>query len=346
MAGIDVNMPCLGFALVAKDLEAARDVLRVCERLGIELSEPFYTRKGLCVTAVVELPWYENPVHFLRRRVEGYLRYMLPDVRRVRRVWGRLVWKRVRLPAAEADVLMPLVERLLREYGMPGLKLPATVAEDLEELVYEWGRRWRRSYDWAFKVATGRIFRAVSRLSRRHVVLVKLEDLRGIKRKEKWVPVIRRWPWTRLLRLTLGCTPPWVGVALVNPRGTSSDCPACGGELKEHSYRELVCESCGRKWHRDAAGAANVAFAKPVEYLRFPASSPMNPKKPGGGEDGGNEETQRTSRLVDKDPQPRAPRDGSRPVAGVEHTRQRGPIEGLTLTRPQTLPPGFPASKG
>lgn len=78
-------------------------------------------------------------MHFLRRRVEGYLRYMLPDVRRVRRVWGRLVWKRVRLSAAEADVLMPLVERLLREYGMPGLKLPATVAEDLEELVYEWG---------------------------------------------------------------------------------------------------------------------------------------------------------------------------------------------------------------
>lgn len=27
VAGIDVNMPCLGFALVAKDLEVARDVL-------------------------------------------------------------------------------------------------------------------------------------------------------------------------------------------------------------------------------------------------------------------------------------------------------------------------------
>ena len=116
----------------------------------------------------------------------------------------------------------------------------------------------------------GRVFRGASALARRYRVLVKLEDLRGLERKAVHTAYLRRWPRARLLRLALSCTPPWTGVALVNPRATSSVCPLCGGRLRRKGYRKLVCAECGRSWHRDEAAAVNIALAEISELVRIP----------------------------------------------------------------------------
>ena len=280
VVGMDANMPCIGLAVIARSLEASLDVLRACRRAGLALSEPFYTRVGLCFTTVVELPWYENPVEFLGRRLEGYLKRYAPDIARVRRLWGSLEWRPLDLGAVEADALGRVAVELLDSYRIP-YGLPATVAEDLAGLLRSWGRRWARKYNWSLKVATGRVFTVLARLSRRHTVLVKLEKLK----LGGGPAVVRRWPHSRLLKLTLGCTPAWVGVALVDPRGTSRECPACGGRLVRRSYRRLRCRGCGREWHRDAAAGANVALA-PVRELLRPPRSPMSRGCPGRGESG------------------------------------------------------------
>jgi len=264
IVGMDANMPCIGLAIIARSLKAAVDALKTCEALGIKLSEPLYTRHGLSTTTIIDLPWYVNPLEYLEKRIEAYIRRYEHDIKALRHIWRKLEWSRIKLTTVDADALTPIVRRALERHGLPP-RLPATLAEELEDLIYAWGRRWRESYDWSMKVATGKIFKALSRLSRRHSVLIKLEDLpltRGI-------PAARRWPHTKLLRLTLGNLPKaWI--TLVNPRGTSKRCPTCGGRLTQISYRRLRCTSCGRKWHRDEAAALNIATAPVTRVLQTP----------------------------------------------------------------------------
>ena len=185
--GIDLNLPCLGVAFIARDLEAARTVLEACEQCGIGLSEPFYTSKGLCTAGVVELPWYKSFEEWLAPRVKAHLRRMLPEARRIKR---RMEKRRLRLPVPEADAMLGVLagRRLLEE-------LPTAVAEDLERLVYCWNREWRRKYKWSLRCAVGRAARAVELLREEGFVVAKLERLRGALRCWRYNPRARRWAW-------------------------------------------------------------------------------------------------------------------------------------------------------
>ncbi|MGA7862042.1 MAG: transposase, partial [Thermoplasmata archaeon] len=80
-------------------------------------------------------------------------------------------------------------------------------------------------------------------------------------------PVLRRrlsaWTHGRLAEIVgyKAHTP----IVWVNPEGTSSECPRCGGQLARPSggrdrskgpmTRQTVCGKCGGAWHRDAAAA-------------------------------------------------------------------------------------------
>ena len=47
-------------------------------------------------------------------------------------------------------------------------------------------------------------------------------------------------------------------LAIVDPRGTSSECPKCGTEMIENGYRRLRCPSCGFEGDRDVVGKLNI----------------------------------------------------------------------------------------
>ncbi|MGA7860582.1 MAG: transposase, partial [Thermoplasmata archaeon] len=80
-------------------------------------------------------------------------------------------------------------------------------------------------------------------------------------------PILRRrlsaWAHGRLAEIVSykAHTP----IVWVNPEGTSSECPRCGGQLalpsggrdrsKGPMTRQTVCGKCGGAWHRDAAAA-------------------------------------------------------------------------------------------
>jgi len=49
-----------------------------------------------------------------------------------------------------------------------------------------------------------------------------------------------------------------IEVAKVNPRGTSSKCPRCGGKLAEYGHRVLRCRKCSFIGDRDAIAAVNL----------------------------------------------------------------------------------------
>jgi putative transposase len=47
-------------------------------------------------------------------------------------------------------------------------------------------------------------------------------------------------------------------LAIVNPNGTSSECPKCDSKLEENGYRRLRCPRCGFEADRDVIGKLNI----------------------------------------------------------------------------------------
>ncbi|MGC2035551.1 MAG: transposase [Thermoplasmata archaeon] len=62
-------------------------------------------------------------------------------------------------------------------------------------------------------------------------------------------------------------------VVRVNPRGTSSTCPQCGGALHHPSWRRSDCDICQGSWHRDRAAAIAI-LDRGVGVLRGAAPPP------------------------------------------------------------------------
>ena len=106
---------------------------------------------------------------------------------------------------------------------------------------------------------------------------VIMEDLRGIKRKNRGKSLNRRlhgfWPVRRLqsyieYKAKLAGLP----VSYVNPKGTSTRCPICGSRLVPNRHRELRCPRCGLKGDRDVIACLNLLrmWGAPVPPERFP----------------------------------------------------------------------------
>ena len=49
-----------------------------------------------------------------------------------------------------------------------------------------------------------------------------------------------------------------VPLAIVNPNGTSSECPKCDSKLEENGYRRLRCPQCNFEADRDIIGKLNI----------------------------------------------------------------------------------------
>jgi putative transposase len=62
-----------------------------------------------------------------------------------------------------------------------------------------------------------------------------------------------------IARLRDKATAAGVRLVLVDERGTSSTCPACGVRVPKPSGRRFSCHSCGHSGHRDVVGAVNIA---------------------------------------------------------------------------------------
>jgi transposase len=59
-------------------------------------------------------------------------------------------------------------------------------------------------------------------------------------------------------------------LAIVDPRGTSSECPKCGSKLEENGYRRLKCPRCSFEADRDVIGKLNIR-KRALKTLRIKA---------------------------------------------------------------------------
>ena len=104
-----------------------------------------------------------------------------------------------------------------------------------------------------------------------------LEDLRTIKKNsnnksKKLRTYLNRWPYSQFQKM-LEYKSQFRSV-YVNPEGTSSECPVCGGRLEHPVWKMSRCKNCGRDYDRDRL--ASLAITLRGLYLcgdPFPVSA-------------------------------------------------------------------------
>jgi transposase, IS605 OrfB family, central region len=127
--------------------------------------------------------------------------------------------------------------------------------------------------DWARKTSL-----EIVRFAKRLGYAVAREDLTGlinslrrIKNRDHRTKLIimgykRLGKWIDWQTMKLG-TP----LAIVDPRGTSSECPKCNSKLEENGYRRLRCPQCNFEADRNVVGKLNIS-KRALKMLRIKAN--------------------------------------------------------------------------
>lgn len=111
-----------------------------------------------------------------------------------------------------------------------------------------------------------------------------MEDLKGIRRRVKYGKNLNRrlhaWNF-RKLQFFIGHKAKLSGLSVVyvNPRGTSSLFPMCGGKLAPKGRRFVRCKKCGYEGDRDIVACLNMLRVRGVPVP--PESPSMKPEEGG-----------------------------------------------------------------
>jgi putative transposase len=121
------------------------------------------------------------------------------------------------------------------------------------------GKRIRSiSWDYAHKLGD-----LIAELALRHRSLIVLEDLEKLrengKKGRRFNKRLGLWFYRRVqFCVEYEARERGLKVVKVNPRGTSSRCPRCGGRLVENEYRVLRCRMCSFAGDRDVIATVNL----------------------------------------------------------------------------------------
>jgi putative transposase len=123
------------------------------------------------------------------------------------------------------------------------------------------------SWDYAHKLGD-----SIAELALRYRSVVVLEDLEKLRengrRDKKFNKRLGLWFYRRVqFCVEYEARERGLEVVKVNPRGTSSRCPRCGGGLVENGYRVLRCGRCGFAGDRDVTATVNL-------YRRYVSKHP------------------------------------------------------------------------
>jgi IS605 OrfB family transposase len=185
-----------------------------------------------------------------------------------------------------------LAESLQRKYSSP--RYPAWRRRGILNRIRSYHRKARNVLeDWARK-APLKIVRIALKLQHavaREDLTGLINSLRKIKNKDHRTKLIimgysRLVKWIDWHAMKLGAP-----LAIVDPRGTSSECPQCGSKLEENGYRRLRCPRCSFEADRDVIGKLNIrkkalkilsikpSFGGVLAPLTAPQMTDVNPNR-------------------------------------------------------------------
>jgi len=190
--------------------------------------------------------------------------------------YGNSQWiRKVETPMEKAVRLWRRAEGLKRKYSAPrytpwnrrrgilhGIRRLYKKARDIVE-------------DWAKKTA-----KRIVEETRERQCAVAVEDLTGLVESIRELPKEHRvklmaLAYRRLLWwIKWQATKRGVVVVEVNPRGTSTTCPKCGGKMEEVRHRHMRCTVCGFEAGRDVVAILNIE-KRARNKLGNPAFSPL-----------------------------------------------------------------------
>jgi len=137
------------------------------------------------------------------------------------------------------------------------------------------------SWDYAHKLGD-----LIAELALRYHSVVVLEDLEKLKENNKkkdkeFNKKLGLWFYRRIqFCIEYEAGERNLRVAKIDPRGTSSKCPRCGGKLVEDGYRVLRCRKCGFVGDRDVTATINIYKKYVSKHSRcgVPGVAPKAPK--------------------------------------------------------------------
>jgi putative transposase len=131
--------------------------------------------------------------------------------------------------------------------------------KNVRKAIERHGKRIKNiSWDYAHRVGD-----LIAELALRYHSVVVLEDLEKLRENNKKSREFNKRLGLWFYRRIQFCIEYEAGernleVVKVNPRGTSSKCPRCGGKLVEYGYRVLRCRKCGFIGDRDVTATINI----------------------------------------------------------------------------------------
>jgi putative transposase len=162
-----------------------------------------------------------------------------------------------------------------------------------------------RSISWDYAHKLGDL---VAELALKYCSLIVLEDLEKLKENGKGDREFNKrlglWFYRRIqFCVEYEAKERNLEVVKINPRGTSSKCPGCGGKLVEDGHRVLRCRKCGFTGDRDVIATVNLYKRYVSKYSRcgVPGVAPNAPEPdeaPSGVRGNGYEAMKTTSSYM------------------------------------------------
>jgi len=143
------------------------------------------------------------------------------------------------------------------------------------------GREKAKARDFCHKIS-----REIVDFAKEHSFGILLEDLKGIRKRIKYGKMLNRrlhsWNFRKLqFYIDYKARLEGLPVEYVNPKGTSSLCPICGGKLAPNGHRLLKCTACGYENDRDVIACLNMLRMRGAP---FPLKALDEPLAVGEGE--------------------------------------------------------------
>jgi len=190
--------------------------------------------------------------------------------------YGNSRWiRKVETPVEKAVRFRELAEELERKYSTPRYT-PWYRRSGIRERIRRLHKKARDTVeDWAKKTAVRIVEEA-----RRQSYAVAVEDLTGLREAIRELPKTHKVKLMALAYRRLLWWIKWqaakrgVVVVEVDPKGTSTTCPKCGGRMEEVGHRRMKCTACGFEAGRDVVAVLNIE-KRARDKLGNPSFSPL-----------------------------------------------------------------------
>ena len=190
--------------------------------------------------------------------------------------YGNSLWvKKVETPVEKVVWLRELAERLVKRRSTTHHP-PWRKGKELQARIRHYYKKARDVVeDWAKRTA-----KRIVEEARERQCAIAVEDLTGLREAIRELPKEHK---TKMMLLAYRRLLWWIkwqavkrGVVVVevDPRGTSTMCPKCGGKMEEMGHRRMKCTVCGFEAGRDVVAVLNIE-RKARERLGTPTFSPL-----------------------------------------------------------------------